>query len=219
MKKIYFIPLLFFVFLFQSCFEVVEEVKMNTDGTGSFGFTLNMSQSKTKLNSVMKMDKINGYPVPTKEKIKKDVAVIEKIISSTPGISNVITKIDFVNFIFNLNFDFKKTANLNEVVANLKANNKIDKSTPSDFYSYANNKFTRLNKIAMKSMYEKTGKADKEVFENANYTTIYKFESGIKSSSNTSALISKSKKAIKFNSSILDIINGNKKLENTIILQ
>jgi hypothetical protein len=219
MRKIYYIPLLFFVFLFQSCFEVVEEVKMNADGTGSFGFTLNMSQSKTKLNSIMKMDKINGYPVPSKEKIKNDIATIEKIIKTTSGISNVIIKSDFTNFVFDLNFDFKKVANLNEVVVNLKANNKIDKSTPTDFFSYANKKFTRFNKIAMKSMYQKTGKADKEVFDKANYTTIYKFESEIKSSLNSNSLISKSKKAIKFNASILDIINGNKKLENTIILE
>lgn len=218
MKKIYFIPLLCFVFLFQSCFEVIEEVQMKDDGSGHFNFVINFSQSKTKINSILKMQKINGYTIPSKDEIKKEASKIEALAQSTAGISNVKTNIDLTNYIFAIDLDFQKIGNLNTAFLKLKNSKKLDPSLSTDYFAFADKKFIRTQKIPIKSLYEKLEKSDKEVFQTAKYTSVYKFDSTIKSFSNKNAATSKSKKAIKLNGSIISLINGNEKIENTITL-
>jgi len=218
MKKVYFIPLLCFVFLFQSCFEVIEEVKMKDDGSGHFNFVINLSQSKTKINSILKMQKINGYTVPSKEEIKNEASRLEALAQNTEGISNVKTNIDLTNYIFTINLDFQKISNLNSVFLKLKNSKKISPSIATDYFTFNDKKFVRSQKVPIKALYDKLEKADKEIFQNARYTSVYKFDSTIKSFSNKNAVASKSNKAIKLNGSIINVINGNKKIENTITL-
>lgn len=218
MKKNYFVPLLCFVFLFQSCFEIIEEVKMKDDGSGHFNFVINFSQSKTKINSVLKMQKINGYKIPSKDEIKKEASKLETLAQNSNGISNVKTNIDLTNYIFVVDLDFQKITNLNAVFLKLKNSKKIDPSITTDYFTFNDKKFIRSQKVPIKALYDKLEKADKEVFETAKYTSVYKFDSTIKSFSNKNATPSKSKKAIKLNSSVLNVINGNEKIENTIIL-
>jgi hypothetical protein len=217
-NKLSIFPLLLLTLLFQSCFEIIEEVKMKDDGSGHFNFAINLSQSKTKINSLLKMDKINGYPIPSKEKIRKEIATIENFAQNTVGITNVNTKVDLNNYIVEIDFDFNNVNNLNAVFSKLKKNSKTTEKFPNDYYTYSNKKFIRTQKIPIKALYDKLGKADKELFENAKYTSIYKFDTTIKEISNQNAALSKSKKAIKLNGSVLDIIKGNKKIENTITL-
>lgn len=218
MKKIYFIPLFCFVFLFQSCFEVIEEVQMKADGSGHFNFVLNFSQSKTKINSILKMEKINGYTIPSKEEIKKEASKIEAIAQNTVGISNVKTNIDLTNYIFAIDLDFQKIENLNTAFLKLKNSKKIDPSLNTDYFTFTDKKFIRNQKIPIKTLYQKLEKADKEVFQTAKYTSVYKFDSTIKSSSNKKATLSKNKKAIKLNGSVINVINGTEKIENIIYL-
>ncbi|WP_269224478.1 hypothetical protein [Flavobacterium sp. IMCC34518] len=218
MKKIYFLPLLCFTILFQSCFEVIEEVKMKDDGSGHFNFVINFSQSKTKINSVLKMQKINGYTIPSKEEIKKEANKLEELAQNTTGISNVKTNIDLTNYIFVVDLDFQKITYLNAVFLKLKKSKKIDPSITTDYFSYNDKKFIRSQKVPIKALYDKMEKADAVVFETAKYTSVYKFDSTIKSFSNKNATPSKSKKAIKLNSSVINVINGNEKIENTITL-
>ncbi|PVX45722.1 hypothetical protein C8C85_1527 [Flavobacterium sp. 103] len=218
MKKVYFIPLLCFVFLFQSCFEVIEEVKIKDDGSGHFNFVINFSQSKTKINSVLKMQKINGYTIPSKEEIKNEAAKLEALAQNTSGISNVKTNIDLTNYIFAIDLDFQKITNLNAVFLKLKNSKKISPTIATDYFTFNDKKFTRSQKIPIKALYDKLEKADKEVFQTAKYTSVYKFDSTIKSFSNKNAVTSKSNKAIKLNGSVINVINGNEKIENTITL-
>jgi hypothetical protein len=218
MKKVYLIPLLCFVFLFQSCFEVIEEVKMKDDGSGHFNFVINFSQSKTKINSVLKMEKINGYDIPSKDEIKKEASRLEELAQNTTGISNVKTNIDLTNYIFVVDLDFQKISNLNAVFLKLKNSKKIDPTITTDYFTFADKKFVRSQKVPIKTLYDKLKKTDKEVFENAKYTSVYKFDSTIKSFSNKNATPSKSKKAIKLNGSVINVINGSEKIENTITL-
>ena len=66
MKIVFKISFFLVFFSFTSCFEIVEEVTLKKDGSGEMSFSINLSQSKTKLNSIMLMDSINGYKVPKK---------------------------------------------------------------------------------------------------------------------------------------------------------
>lgn len=204
--------------MFQSCFEVVEEVRMKDDGSGHFNFVINFSQSKTKVNSILKMQKINGYNIPTKEEIKNEASKLKTLAENTEGISNVSTNIDLSNYIFSIDLDFKKISNLNAVFLKIKNTKKISTAIATDYFAFGDKKFVRSQRVPIKSLYDKLEKADKEVFQTAKYTSVYKFDSTIKSFSNKNAVTSKSNKAIKLNGSIINMINGNEKIENVITL-
>ena len=105
--------------LFQSCFEIIEQVFIKNDGSGNFQLVINMSKSKTRLNSMMKMKTVNGHDVPSKEEITQKIADLEKTITITPGISNVKTRLDFNNYIVTLSCNFAKVGCLNAAVKNI----------------------------------------------------------------------------------------------------
>ncbi|MBL0144593.1 MAG: hypothetical protein IPP48_01335 [Chitinophagaceae bacterium] len=99
MNKLAYLLLFCCLLLFQSCFEIIEQVFLKADGSGNFQLVLNLSKSKTKLNSIAKMKTINGHEVPSKGEIKYRLTQIEKTLSKTTGISNAKTTLDFDNYI------------------------------------------------------------------------------------------------------------------------
>lgn len=181
---------------------------------------LNASKSKTRLQSISKMETINGKKVPRKSEIENKVNQASSIFKSVSGISNVKTSLDFDNFIIKLSCNFKKIENINSGLEQLKAKNIIGKTVPTQLYkqNVAEKTFIR-NKIgSYKNDYDKLSKADKEVFSDATYTSILQFENVIKSQTNSSYAVSPNKKAIKLNGNILDFILQKKQIQNTILL-
>lgn len=193
---------------------------MKADGSGEYAVILNASKSKTRLQSISKMETINGKKVPKKSEIESKVNQASNVFKSVPGISNVKTSLDFDNFIIKLSCNFKKIENINAGLEQLKAKNIIGKTVPTQLYKQnaAEKTFIR-NKIgSYKNEYDKLSKADKEVFSDATYTSILQFENVIKSQSNNSYTVSPNKKAIKLNGNILDFILQKKQIQNTISL-
>lgn len=203
---------------FQSCFEIIEQVELNNDGTGNFQLTLNLSKSKTKLNSIMKLETINGHPVPTRQSITDKVKAIENIVKKTPGISNIKTTINFENYITVLSCNFINIAQLNTAIKNVKIKEKATGSALDDNYAYDSKTkiFQRKNNVPLKEKYSSMSKADKEIFSNAGFTTIYKFESTVAGTTNKDAKLSASKKAVMLHQQALDIITQKKSIENNI---
>jgi hypothetical protein len=70
---------------FSGCFEIIEQISLKDDGSGNFQLVLNLSQSKTKINSFMKMKTVNGHPVPDKEEVRQKIAEIETCRSKNTG--------------------------------------------------------------------------------------------------------------------------------------
>ena len=175
-----------------------------------------MSKSKTKLNSIMKMKAINGHKVPEKPEINKKIAEIENQARKTPGISNVKTSVDYVNFIVGISCDFTKVENINNAVKNV-GTEKDQGAT--NIYGFKGNVFTRMNKFGIGEAYQKLSNADREIFSTAIYTSIYRFEKDLASANNQSAKISANKKAVMLKLNALDIITGKQSIENNIILK
>ncbi|MCD9856530.1 hypothetical protein LUD75_17545 [Epilithonimonas sp. JDS] len=203
-----------------SCFDIIDKISLKADGSGEYAVILNASKSKTRLQSISKMETINGKKVPKKSEIENKVNQASNVFKSVPGISNVKTSLDFDNFIIKLSCNFKKIENINTGLEQLKAKNIIGKTVPTQLYkqNVAEKTFVR-NKIgSYKNEYDKLSKADKEVFSDATYTSILQFENVIKSQSNNSYTVSPNKKAIKLNGNILDFILQKKQIQNTISL-
>ena len=200
------------------CFEIVEQLFLKTDGSGDFQMVLNLSKSRTRLNSIMKMKTINGHDVPSKEDIRYRLSEIEKTVSKTAGISNVKTSIDFDNFIASINCSFKNVAALNNAVKNIYLKENAGKKAPEKIYEYNAGVFQRWTKYSFKDDYTKLSNADKEVFATANYTAIFKFESAVSAASNKETRIAPSKKAVMLKLNTLDVITEKKSIENKINL-
>ncbi|MCE3075261.1 hypothetical protein [Chryseobacterium gwangjuense] len=211
------IPLL----LLTSCFDILDKVNVKADGTGEYTIILNASKSKTRLASISKMETINGKKVPKRPEIEAKINEAARVFKATPGISNVKTSMDFTNYIIKLSCNFKKIENINAGLEQLKAKNIVGKMIPTQIYNQNLEKKSFLrNKVnTFKSDYDKMSKADKEVFNDAKYTSIMQFENTIKSQTNNSYLLSPNKKAVKLEANVLDFILQKKQLQNTILFQ
>lgn len=222
LKQLY--KLLLFIVLIpilSSCFEVVEEISMKNDGTGDVVLTINLSQSKTRVASVMLLDSVQGYKVPSKQKIQEELNEAVAYLKKSESISNVKSSSDFNNYIATISFSFKDVSNINNITKNILAQQKI-KATNTSSYTYNrttktfNRKYQAIG--TAKTEFNKLKAKDKAVFNGATYTSIYRFESLVTSSTNPASNVSKSKKAVMLKSSIMDLINGKINVSNTIQL-
>lgn len=210
-----------FILLFTACFQLIEDVTVKEDGSGTAIFTANFSQSKSKLASVMLLDSINGYKVPSKTTIQNHLAEIAVELKKIPGIANVSHAVDFDKFIATIRFSFNDVENLNAIANNIFAEMKV---TPSNTSSYAYNKINRtfsrtyVYEPKAKAEFDKLKDADKAVFNSAMFTSIYRFDRMVASQSNPTAKLAASKKAVMLQNQILDLINGKKNITNHIKL-
>ncbi len=220
-KLVTFLLLLCLPVLFSSCFEIIEEINLNTDGSGTMVITVNLSQSKTKVASILLMDSINGYKVPQKADIQREINAAVANLKTMPGISNVKSSTDFNNYIASISFSFKDVSNVNNISKKILEAQKL-KSTNISTYSYnkATGTFAREYKYyaAAKTEYNKLKKEDKEIFKTATYTGIYRFQAPIARHNNQLAKVSKSQKAIMHKCSMMELINGSVSLSNQIQL-
>lgn len=207
--------------LLTSCFDILEKVNVKADGTGEYSVILNASKSKTRLASISKMETVNGKKIPKKPEIENKINEASRVFKATPGISNVKTSVDFDNYVIKLSCNFKKIENINAGLEQLKAKNILGKMIPTQIYSQSLDKksFTRNKVSTFKTDYDKMSTADKEVFNNAKYTSVLQFENTIKSQTNSSYVLSPNKKAVKLDANVLDFILQKKQIQNTIIFQ
>ncbi len=207
--------------LLTSCFDILDKINVKADGSGEYSLILNASKSKTRLVSISKMETINGKKVPKRSEIEAKINEAARIFKATPGISNVKTSMDFDNYIIKLSCNFKKIENINAGLEQLKAKNIVGKMVPVHLYNQSPEKktFTRNKVSSFKNDYDKMSKADKEVFNDAKYTSVMQFENTIKTQTNNAYLLSPNKKAVKLEANILDFILQKKQLQNTILFQ
>ncbi|NGM90182.1 hypothetical protein G5B35_23070, partial [Parapusillimonas sp. SGNA-6] len=123
------------VWMLTGCFDVVEEVDINSNGSGRIKATVNLSKSKTKVASLMKLDKVDGIKIPSKTEIQKEADAIVRLLKQTSGISDVQSSLDFDNYIATLSCSFNDVKALNAFSKILSAHFKVELSTYSS-YSY-----------------------------------------------------------------------------------
>ena len=222
MKNISVLIVMFFAVTLASCFQVVEEIDLNGDGSGHMVLTLNLSESKTKIASVLKMKTFNGRAIPSQSEIVSRIKKTAETIGETPGISNVKTHTDFNNYIAEISFRFKDVSQVNAVSKRLFTEYKIKIANAAVYnYNKTDKVFSRkyIHNAETKKAYNTLNATDKAVFENADYTCIYRFASPVASQSNTTAKISKSGKAVMQQTTMLSVIHARTNLSNTIKLK
>ena len=220
-KQVKVFTLILSLFLFTSCFEFVEEVSFNKDGSGNAVLTINLSKSKTKLASIMLLDSVNGYKVPSKALIIQKVNEVVTKIKRIKGVHNVKNSLDLEEFIVSVSCDFDNVEVLNEVISNFSSKKDAKAIQKNKHFTFDKNKkvFTRSHHFDFSREVKKAKLKDRVVLEKASYTSIYRFSSPIKQFENKESKLSKSKKAIMLRIGIQDVITKKKTIKNQIELE
>ena len=207
--------------LLSSCFELLEDIKINSDGSGTIKTTLNLSKSSTKVAALMKLKNVNGIEIPTKEKIKAQTKEMADLLKTTPGISQVDYQLDFNNYIASVSCNFTSISALNTFSKALATH---FKSTLGDNNNYNYNAKTGIFKRSyihadtFSKSFAKVAEADRKYFDDAYYTQIIRFDKTIKSQQHPAAKISSSAKSSLLKLKITALANGKASLGNTITL-
>ncbi|QWX83512.1 hypothetical protein H0I23_13790 [Cellulophaga sp. HaHaR_3_176] len=219
-----------YTFLFLSltlctgCFEILEEINLNSDGSGTMLVTFNMSKSKTKLASIMLLDSVNGRKVPSKDDIELALKDAENHLKTIKGITNIKKTTDYENYIFSISCSFDKVTSLDAVFQDLiRQQNKKEQTkfnTTNFSYNSTDNNFERhfsYDDKIKKTFYRLNGE-DRKIFKEASYTSIYRFKNEVKAVSNVNARVSPNKKAVLLKIDAMSLILGEKSVSNRIQL-
>jgi len=197
------------LFTLSGCFEIIEEITIYPDGKGKAGLTVNLSQGKAKLSSIMLMDSIKGNAVPTKEEILAELETAKEIANSTQGLHNVSLTANFDDFIFELTCNFDSVECLNHFVYNLE-NYYTEREIPiKQLYSFKKNIYLRNADFLVPNKHKKMIAEEKGNLLSAKYISIVRLPFEVIEMSNEKAKLAKNKKAVMLR------IGGDKLLENT----
>jgi hypothetical protein len=213
-----FIPLL----TLTGCFDIIEEVNLNEDGSGLFSLTVNMSQSKAKLITALLLDSVDGHKVPKKEEIRKVINDIATAAQKTEGIKDVKTVQDFDNFIFSFKCSFTNLNAMNNLIEEIKKANHagefLNSGTKHFEFDKKTNVYTRHGHYSIGKEYAKIKAMDKSILNNAAFISISRFNKEVINTANINAKISPTKKAVMLRVNVAHIIKGTENFSNKITL-
>jgi hypothetical protein len=204
-----------------SCIDIFDDLTIHNDGTGTYKYSVNLSASKLKINSILALDSLDGKKVPSIIEIQNEINRVEKLFEEKKGISNVFIETDFTNFLFKFQCDFDSLSSLeNAVKSILKSENwikNIEDLTPV-WFSQDENKFSRIIPDITINRSRSLNSSEVELLSLGKYRSITRFDREIESYENETARLNPSKTAIALQTNIYSLINNSKLLENTIYL-
>ncbi len=217
MKQV--IPFLLIFFAVSSCIEILDDITFNTDGSGTFRYTLNLSSSQVKINSILALDSLDGKKVPSLSDIQDRFVFFSEYLAAQEGISNVQIDTNYSKYIFKVKCDFTNVSSLQSGFQNsLQATFKQLENEEMSYkwITWNGNVMTRkvpdIDKMSLPSFKSE----DSDLLKKGNYTSITRFENKIDSCNNSDAILSKNQKAVMLRKSVFDVINHHQVMDNII---
>lgn len=221
MKWTLFFAVIIGLFSLTSCIEILDDLTLNNDGSGTFKYTINLSSSKVKVNSILALDSLDGKKVPSIDEISDKIDNVVDKLKEQEGISNVQMESNYDDFIFKLQCDFTSIKTLQDAVTNIikiEAKKSDLKDFDTRWLSYEDDKLTRsIPQITI----EKTSqlkKEDAELLKEGSYTTITRFERDVESYENENAKKAKNNRAVMLRTNAYSLTQSPNLLDNTIYL-
>jgi hypothetical protein len=217
-----FIPFIFIVlFGLSSCIEIIDDLSLKSDGSGTFKYSVNLSSSKIKVNSILALDSIDGKKVPSIDDIKQKIDKFIKTLDAQNGISNVKVEENYTDFIFKFQCDFTSVLTLQEGLKQSIVILSKEKSIPQldhNWLTWDGNKLVRsIPEITGKKINE-INDTDIELLKKGSYTSITRFDKVVEKFENQAAQLSKSKMAVMVKTDTYRLKENQEILENTIYL-
>ena len=194
---------------------------MKNDGSGTLKYTINLSSSKVKINSILALDSLDGKKVPSIPEMEERIASFKKKLSAKTGISNVTIESNFTDYIFKLQCDFTNVLALQNALKDVIEEESKEKNIPEldhNWLSWDGSKMTRsIPEITVKKTKDlKT--EDIELMKQGNYTSITRFERPVEKFDNSAAVLSKNKMAVMIKTNPYALTQNSNILENIIYL-
>lgn len=222
MIRIAYFLLIILVLSLTSCIEIIDDITMNLDGSGTFKYNVNLSSSKVKINSILALDSLDGKKVPSIEQIQSRADDVLKTLKGKKGISNVKLDANYNDYLFKLSMDFESLEDLENAIKAIVKEEAKEHEIPElehTFISYEENALVRsIPKITIEKA-KNLKAAERELLKEGSYTTITRFSKEIDSFENESAKISKNKKAIMLRTDPYSLTQNPQILDNTIYLK
>lgn len=207
--------------LLSSCIEIIDDLTIHNDGSGTFKYTVNLSSSKVKANSILALDSIEGKKVPSKSEIKTKINTFAAKLKIQSGISNVIITINDVDLIIKLSCDFTSVSSLQDglkvaLLAISKSND--NKEWKENWVSFDGKVLNRNIPLLSMSLSDQIRPEDLNLLKTGSYTSINRFDRAINKVEKTSAKINPSKTACMLKVNTYDLQNNFSLIDNCIYL-
>ena len=210
---------LLLILLLTSCIEIIEDLKLNSDGSGTFKYSINLSQSKTKTSAILALDSLYGEKIPKIFEIKQKISLLKKTLKEQEGIANVTITEDYENYIVRLQCDFKNVEILEKALKNSVSKLYQTNDYDYDWICYKGNTLIRKTPVLYLDDIRKFGDKDIDKLKTGTYTSITRFTSKIDTFENIYSIKSKSNMALMIKVSPDMLLINQNLLDNKIKLQ
>ena len=210
------------LFSFTSCIEIIDDLSINEDGSGTFKYTVNLSSSKVKLNSYLALDSLDGKRVPSLEEIKGYVNDVVSSLKSQEGISNLSIESNYSDSIFKLSLDFNSVDELQAAIKAVAQENSKKRYLEELNHNWLDYSGGTLSRSIPKMNIERAKNLSEEeasLLKAGTYTSITRFEREVERSDNAKAVLAKNKKAVMIRTDTYSLTQKNQLLDNVIHLK
>ena len=214
LKKITYLIVL--LLLLTSCIEIIDDVTLNSDGSGKFAYTINLSQSKIDVNTYLSLDYYDGKKVPSKDEIKQKIYDFRDMMNKQPGISECKVTINETDFIIKLNCNFTSIEKLQDAIFTV-VETMSQKSVTKEYWVTKSNDTITKKIPDFISGYKSLTDSEKTKLNSGVYISILRFDKLIKSSNNEVSVISKNQSAVLTRINALEL-SQNPSLSNNVVI-
>ncbi len=219
MKYSLYAILIFISVSMTSCFEIIEDITVHKNGSGTYKFIVNLSQSKNQIDKIRTQDSILHFKVPTIAMADSKITEVKNKLQTINGISNITIKQDHTNYIYNLSCDFKNVSALNNAIYSIWKT--YDKKIPADLqvYSYENGVFKRdATNSEVEHLSKNANTQVIEMLQKSNYTVICRFDTTVTNTNLMNYTLSPSKKAALYKNDVWSTIVVKGKSNNQLTI-
>ena len=209
------------IFSLSSCIEILDDLTIHADGSGTFRYNINLSSNKIKVNSILALDSLDGQKVPKIEDIKEKVQQFIKTLDAQNGISNVKIEENYTDFIFKFSCDFTNVLLLQEGIKTTINSMTKEKNTSElnhNWITWDGTKLTRSIPSITLNKVKDLKQSDIEQLKQGSYTSISRFDKPVEKFGNTAAILSKNKQAVMIKTDTYSLKENPSILENVIYL-
>lgn len=222
MKKAILFAFICLTTILTGCIEIIDDLSFNADGSGTFKYSINLSSSKIKINSILALDSLDGKKVPTQDEIKTKIDEFQRKLMNQAGISGVEIESDFSNYMFKLKCEFKSASDLQTALKNVASSFSDGKDLDElkhEWITWDNATLSRSIPELTLNQTKKVKPEDIELLKKGTYTSITRFASELEKFDNPKAVLSKNKMAVMIKSDTYSLIEQTSILDNRIYLK
>lgn len=196
--------LIFLLLTLTSCIEIIDDISLNSDGSGKLSYSINLSQSKVDINSYLALDYYDGKRVPSKSELKQKCYDFRDSMEKQPGISDCKITIDDENYLIKFYCNFTSIEKLQSAIFTVVES--VSEKTLDKTYWIEKSGDTIKKRIPnFVSGYKNFTESEKNKLSSGVYISIIRSDKLIKSYSNQNSTLSKNGLAVltKVNSFLL----------------